>query len=202
MTNYTELIHALRYCANRDRPDCSVCEYEAASSCKDILKLDAAAAIEELDAEETRLLLLTSDLQDKVVELEEQLNDADVAAEDDRRQIEELQAEVKDLKRVNMELFEDLPKYGDKILHWVSVEERLPNVDEKVLVFAVGKLDGFIGDTVIALTSMSDTNWLNHHKKVDKPYWLDPWQYFLTDYRITHWMPLPEPPQEVQDGTE
>ena len=51
MTDYTELIHALRYCANRDRPDCSVCEYEAASSCKDILKLDAAAAIEELQAE-------------------------------------------------------------------------------------------------------------------------------------------------------
>jgi hypothetical protein len=79
---------------------------------------------------------------------------------------------------------------------WHRVEERLPNVDEKVLVFAVGKLDGFIGDTVIALTSMSDTNWLNHHEKVDKPYWLDPWQYFLTDYRITHWMPLPEPPKE------
>lgn len=37
---------------------------------------------------------------------------------------------------------------------WHRVEERLPNVDEKVLVFAVGKLDCFIGDTVIALTSM------------------------------------------------
>ena len=70
MTDYTELIHALRYCANRDRPDCSVCEYEAASSCKDILKLDAADAIEEL------------------------------------------QAEVAELKRVNMEIFEDLPKRG------------------------------------------------------------------------------------------
>jgi len=79
---------------------------------------------------------------------------------------------------------------------WRRVEDELPNVDEKVLVFAVGKLDGFVGDTVIALTSMSDTNWLNHHEKVDKPYWLDPWQYFLTDYRITHWMPLPEPPKE------
>ena len=79
---------------------------------------------------------------------------------------------------------------------WHRVEDGLPNVDEKVLVFAVGKLDGFVGDTVISLTSMSDTNWLNHHEKVDKPYWLDPWQYFLTDYRITHWMPLPEPPKE------
>ena len=84
--------------------------------------------------------------------------------------------------------------------HWVSVEERLPEVDVNVLVYAIGKIDGFIGETVIALTRMSDTNWLNHHEKVDKPYWLDPWQYFLTDYRITHWMPLPEPPQEVQDG--
>ena len=82
---------------------------------------------------------------------------------------------------------------------WHRVEDGLPDVDEKVLVFAIGKLDGFIGDTVIALTSMSDTNWLNHHEKVDKPYWLAPWQYFLTDYRITHWMPLPsaqEPPKE------
>ena len=78
---------------------------------------------------------------------------------------------------------------------WHRVEEGLPNVDEKVLVFAIGKLDGFIGDTVIALTSMSDTNWLNHHEKVDEPYWIDPWQYFLTDYRITHWMPI-EPPKE------
>lgn len=83
---------------------------------------------------------------------------------------------------------------------WHRVEEGLPNVDEKVLVFAIGKLDGFIGDTVIALTSMSDTNWLNHHEKVDKPYWLDPWQYFLTDYRITHWMPLPEPLKEEADA--
>ena len=44
---------------------------------------DAAAAIEEL--------------QDKVVELEEELNDADVAADDNARQVEELQAEVKRL---------------------------------------------------------------------------------------------------------
>ena len=83
---------------------------------------------------------------------------------------------------------------------WHRVEEELPNVDEKVLVFAVGKLDGFVGDTVITLTSMSDTNWLNHHEKVDKPYWLDPWQYFLTDYRITHWMPLPSAPEPPKEG--
>ena len=48
MTDYTELIHALRYCADRNRPDCSVCEYEAYDDCDDKLKRDAAAAIEEI----------------------------------------------------------------------------------------------------------------------------------------------------------
>ena len=51
MTDYTELIHALRYCADRNMPDCSVCEYEAYDDCDDKLKRDAAAAIEALQAE-------------------------------------------------------------------------------------------------------------------------------------------------------
>ena len=48
MAEYTELIHALQYCADKNRPDCSVCEYEAYDDCDDKLKRDAAAAIEEL----------------------------------------------------------------------------------------------------------------------------------------------------------
>ena len=55
MTDYTELIHALRYCADRNRPDCSVCEYEAYGDCDDKIKRDAAAAIEALQAEVERL---------------------------------------------------------------------------------------------------------------------------------------------------
>ena len=50
MSDYTELIHDLRYCADRDRPDCSICGYESADKCKDRIKLDAAAAIEALQA--------------------------------------------------------------------------------------------------------------------------------------------------------
>ena len=146
MAEYTELIADLR---NADQANWKR------------LSLDAAAAIEALQAE------------------------AESLDESCKKQLLAMASHVAELQATQP--------------HWVSVEERLPNVDEKVLVFAVGKLDGFIGDTVIALTSMSDTNWLNHHEKVDKPYWLDPWQYFLTDYRITHWMPLPEPPQEVQE---
>lgn len=93
MTNYTELVKALRG---------KFIAYDVTGNHNSAqLYKDAAAAIEELDAEETRLLLLTSDLQDKLMDLQEQLNDADVAAEDDRRQIEELQAEVKRLQLDN-----------------------------------------------------------------------------------------------------
>ena len=156
-------------CCAKHDRRCLECEFLRNGYCS--LQLDAATSIEELMA---------------------QVRDKDYLIQQQADEIERLRRDVKKQQEKMIEMAKRLP-------HWVSVEERLPNVDEKVLVFAIGKLDGFIGDTVIALTSMSDTNWLNHHEKVDKPYWLDPWQYFLTDYRITHWMPLPEPPQVAQD---
>lgn len=78
---------------------------------------------------------------------------------------------------------------------WISVEDRLPDVDERVLVFGIGIYDGFIGDTVIAITSMKDKNPLFPSLKIGKE-WRSPWQYFFTDYKVTHWMFLPEPPKE------
>ena len=110
MAEYTELIKALRHCSEDDDA-CATCQRwiahdEWGIKCKGRLISDAAAAIEELDAEETRLLLITSELQDKVVELEEELNDADIAADDNARQVEELQVEVGRLKAANDELRE------------------------------------------------------------------------------------------------
>lgn len=104
MQDYNKLVEALRICTGKDdRLSCSDCPYHEhyPGSCRYEALSDAAAAIEELDAEETRLLLLTSDLQDKLMDLQEQLNDSDVAAEDNGRQIEELQAEVKRLQLDN-----------------------------------------------------------------------------------------------------
>ena len=83
MTDYTKLIEALR-CKGLSK-ECDSCGYGFRycpdSECNDACHVeriidDAAAAIEEL--------------QDKVFELEEELNDADVAADDNGRQIEEL----------------------------------------------------------------------------------------------------------------
>lgn len=82
---------------------------------------------------------------------------------------------------------------------WISVHDKLPEADCSVLVYATGKIDGFIGKTQIAITCMRDTNRFDCRKKTE-PYWLAPWQYFLTDYEITHWQYLPEPPKEDDDG--
>ena len=102
--NIPELVKALRLCQFGEC-GCGKCYYKELKGdwctednrpeffdCDDKLKLDAAAAIEEL------------------------------------------QAEVEELKRVNMELFEDLPKYGDQLAHWSSVNDP-PKFSGKVFVW-------------------------------------------------------------------
>lgn len=77
---------------------------------------------------------LMQDAAAAIEDLQRELSLAEIAADDNGRQVEELQVEVTELKRVNVELFEDLPKYVDKILHWVSVNERLPEPNVQCLV--------------------------------------------------------------------
>lgn len=126
-----ELVKALRLCQFGEC-GCGKCYYKELKGdwctednhpeffdCDDKLKLDAAAAIEALmDAEKTYLA--------ELAQCHENLRRAAETRRERDERIEALQAEVEELKRVNMELFDDLPKYGDYIQHWVRVEERLP----------------------------------------------------------------------------
>jgi len=77
---------------------------------------------------------------------------------------------------------------------WIPVAARLPEKDIEVLVFAEGKIEGFFGDTAIAISKRYDFKIFTDSEGVEV--WQSPWQYFLTDYEITHWMPLPQPPVE------
>lgn len=81
---------------------------------------------------------------------------------------------------------------------WIPVSERLPEKDIEVLVFAEGKIEGFFGDTAIAISKRYDFNIFTDSKGVEV--WTSPWQYFLTDYEITHWMPLPEQPGQKEEN--
>ena len=78
---------------------------------------------------------------------------------------------------------------------WIRCEDRLPELEQRVLVFAKCIIDGFTEDAIVAITSMTDVNPLWPSIKWEV-HWRDPWQYFMSDYKITHWMPLPEPPKD------
>lgn len=115
MTDYTKLVQALR-CENTGDDECgsSDCTYWSGLGCMDgQLMEDAAAAIEEL--------------QDKVVEIEEELNDADVAADDNGRQVEELQAEIERLKDSNEELREKQTYIDHYGIEWLTSAKDVPN---------------------------------------------------------------------------
>ena len=70
---------------------------------------------------------------------------------------------------------------------WISVEERLPEDDVAVLVYAIGNNE----NSCVAMTSYT-----HHMYGYNIEGWRSPWQYFFYERKITHWMPLPEPPKE------
>ena len=77
-------------------------------------------------------------------------------------------------------LIDEIADLRSKQPKWISVKDRLPNSGTGVLVFT---------DDYCAYTAHYDGYW-----------WLsgEP----TLSYNVTHWMPLPEPPEEAKDGTE
>lgn len=67
---------------------------------------------------------------------------------------------------------------------WIPVTERLPDTDKDVLVYATTK---FIGGFKIAIDKLEEGE--------QHPIWL----YTHGWFEVTHWMPLPEPPES--EGT-
>ena len=73
---------------------------------------------------------------------------------------------------------------------WISVNERLPEFHEEVLVYAIGKEDAFT--PVMAISEIYIFKLLPFSNGTIE--WRDPWDYFNKNYKVTHWMPLPKAP--------
>ena len=72
---------------------------------------------------------------------------------------------------------------------WISVEDRLPEDDNFVLVVISGKHRNITYIKALELASYTaDEGWIVELC----PCWTNP--------GITHWMPLPEPPKEENNG--
>ena len=85
------------------------------------------------------------------------------------------------LERNNLEVAPvDIPTITPQN-EWVSVEERMPDFDVPVLVYVKDIFDnkGIINITKYTITYNLTNNWLGYENN---------------SFKITHWMPLPEPP--------
>lgn len=67
---------------------------------------------------------------------------------------------------------------------WVSVNERLPELGERVLTFTASGIETLY-------RSQYDNDLFIWERDCCQDYW--------TDEQVTHWQPLPQPPSEVQD---
>lgn len=152
----------------------------------DKLMGDETNKIERISREERRMCLIKKD--DVVIAINDAVRDlVNYNWEDPDRML---------IRKIlhNLRLtVQEMPKI-EKI-SWISVKERMPEAEQKVLVYAVGYAFGFEGDTVMAITFPS--------MHLDgSMYWRSPWQYFQSDYKITHWMPLPLCPEQEEDNDD
>ena len=70
---------------------------------------------------------------------------------------------------------------------WISVIDRIPAPETRVIASAVDN----DGESIVVITTYTHRLY-----GLGLRGWIEPWQCFSCNYKITHWMPLPEPPKE------
>lgn len=86
-------------------------------------------------------------------------------------------------------------QHGD----WVSVKDRLPKEDTDVLIsYRYKEGEGDTSHVDIDITSYGQM-YFGGREVAGKKYWRAPFEYFLSNYEVIAWMPLPEPYREEQN---
>ena len=70
---------------------------------------------------------------------------------------------------------------------WINTRDELPAPETRVLASAIDN----DGESIVVITEYT-----HHLYGLGLTGWIEPWQYFSWNYKITHWMPLPESPKE------
>lgn len=192
-----ELVKALRDCINKC--DCATCEYRNVSDkfgekfCFDVL-MDRAA--DRIEKQEQQIQTLK--------------RERDVAVEQAAMEIQELRNSLAVLGQANAAL-------RDKVPEWIPVKEWLPEPETEVLIVCNRRGCRFVCPAIYEdgkmLTQDSDWNWndlydYGTYSEDDDDYfvpqgWWEDRQFTPDDVynnpvdcEVTHWMPLPELPEE------
>ncbi|WP_097747429.1 DUF551 domain-containing protein [Escherichia coli] len=132
----------------------------------------------ELEAAENNLI----DSECHVAELEEALRDKQTLLEASEKRIAELEAELVSQTYKLNELSGNSPVTPDG---WISCSERMPDDGQHVIILCDGAF--------VLYAQYRDSEFFDVVRNGE--------EFFETQSRnVTHWMPLPEPPQEVNRG--
>ena len=103
-----------------------------------------------------------------------------VLSEDVFKYIQQLEDHIRDITKM--------------VPRWISVEERLPEKDQEVLLIAHGweSQSMYIG---CLHNEEAETSWLTGITSKESEWSISGWSY-LRAPEVTHWMPMPEPPKE------
>lgn len=172
MSDYTELVRKMRTCIGDKKCFEKECRYWSELGCMDgNICCDAAAAIEALEAENKAYDKAIKDTMEGL------------HAKNDR--IHELQDKISELGETYSA---NIVALQNAQPHWVSVKEALPTCDGEYLVCV-----DVLGKSVYA------ARWFRaiRNNIPGESGWSG--KFGVIKNKVTHWMPLPEPPQEVQE---
>ena len=86
-------------------------------------------------------------------------------------------------------------------MEWISVKDRLPDDEQEVLVIAHG-WDGRLVYVGSHKRVEAQKSWLTGITNKSSEWSLWGWSY-LKEPMVTHWMPLPEPPEAlIKEGVQ
>lgn len=94
---------------------------------------------------------------------------------------------IKQLENHIGELTEKVKQLESAQPRWINTSDELPAPYTRVLASAIDN----DGESIVVITEYTHRLY-----GLGLTGWIEPWQYFYCNYKITHWMPLPEAPKE------
>lgn len=192
-----EIIQALRVCSRRtDAQTCAECPLFDSEDCMGDMMVGAADLIERLTAENTALregasLGKAKRPQKKAYEKSIEFLRALTDGQSDEIKSLRRELEGKDMviilaQRKQTEAEAERDALQEKVPQWVSVKDRLPDCAVPVLVTYIGYDGNRHGDDVATRIDDLWLWWDGDLRSSDE----------RVTVKITHWMPLPEAPEE------